>query len=55
MSSEYENDAECRSLFLHAKTALKKPYIIVSIGKNFDWKQSSMGFQIGAQEVNKSL
>ncbi len=51
MSTEYEKDAACRSLFMHVISSLRKPYIIVAVGLDLNWKKTSLGFLIGDQEV----
>ena len=47
MSSEYEQDEECRSLFLYALNTLSKPFVVAAIGSDLNWKQTDLGLAIG--------
>lgn len=46
MSSDYEKDEHCRSLFFHAINT-SKPITVVAVGKNLDWTKTDLGLMIG--------
>ena len=50
MSNEYEKDDKCRSLYIHAKDVLKKPFILVFVGTSKDWQESALGLELTASE-----
>ncbi|XP_023932352.1 uncharacterized protein LOC106160503, partial [Lingula anatina] len=51
VSKEYAEDEKCKELFQYASQKLKKPYVIVTITKSFDWTKSELGMNIGLQEI----
>ena len=51
MSPAYEQDEECRKLFLYAVQSLAKTFIIVTVGANLSWKKTHTGMVIGSQEL----
>ncbi|KAK3765970.1 hypothetical protein RRG08_002213 [Elysia crispata] len=50
MSNNFIEDETCCNLFKYARLTLKKPIILVAIGSDLGWKQSSMGILM-ADEV----
>ncbi|RUS90000.1 hypothetical protein EGW08_002267, partial [Elysia chlorotica] len=50
MSNSFVEDETCCNLFKYARLTLKKPIILVAVGSDFNWKQSSMGILM-ADEV----
>ena len=51
LSDEYEKDEKCRDIFLHAKSILKKPVVIIVVGKKMNWQKTQLGYEIGPSEV----
>lgn len=43
ISNEYVLDKTCCDIFKYARLILKKPVILVVVGKGFEWRQSKLG------------
>lgn len=46
MSVNYAKDEECVTLFKFAVLTLRKPMVVIAVGKNFDWKSSKIGIHL---------
>ena len=46
ISNNYVNDQTCCNLFKFAKTTLRKPFIIVAVGPDHEWKKSALGLLV---------
>jgi hypothetical protein len=46
ISNNYVNDPACCNLFKFAKTTLRKPFILVSVGPDHEWKKSALGLLV---------
>lgn len=52
MSSDFEKDDKCREFCLYAVQSLNKPYVIISVGTNYDWKETHTGLVLGSDKVS---
>ncbi|XP_063433340.1 uncharacterized protein LOC134715226 [Mytilus trossulus] len=46
ISNNYVSDQTCCNMFKFAKTTLRKPFILVAVGPDHEWKKSALGLLV---------